>query len=213
MNWVDMVFLAILTAALLWGMLRGIGAQLISLLSLILAGVLAVLFYPDLADLLGRLLEGVSRPGRQSMAFLLLLIGVSNLIGYALRSSVTPPEERRRQVEPMATGLEAILAGGVHRFLLAPLYMLGSMALAVALTCIWFGLLTGVLRHSLASPWPAYDGIRVFLYYGLHNSTVVHLLGGAFQVAYTSVMPVILDRPNGPLITLIRRFSHLPWTL
>lgn len=212
MNWVDVVFLAILIGALLWGMLRGIGAQLISLLSLILAGVLAVLFYPDLADLLGRLLEGVSRPGRESIAFLLLLIVVSNLINYAVRSSITPPEERR-QVEPMATGLEAILASGVHRFLLAPLYMLGSMALAVTLTCIWFGVLTGVLRHSLAPPWPAYDGMRAFLYYGLHSSTVVHLLGGAFQVAYPSVMPVILDKPNDPLITLMRRFSHLPWTL
>ncbi|GAB4531749.1 MAG: hypothetical protein Kow0063_11390 [Anaerolineae bacterium] len=213
MNWVDIVFLAILTGALLWGMLRGIGAQLISLLSIILAGIVAALFYPDLADLSGRLLSGVSRPGRETVAFLFLLIATSNLTSYTLRSSVIPPEERRRRTETVATGLEGVLASGTHRFLLAPLYMLGSMVLAVALTCVWFGLVTWVLHRSLALPWPAYNGIRTFLYNGLYSSTVARLLSDAFETAYTSVMPVLLDHSYDPLITLMRRFSRLPWTL
>lgn len=209
MNWVDILFLILLAGALLWGMQRGIAAQLIGLLSLALAGALAVFLYSDLATLLGRILNSVSHPGRETIAFLFLLIAVYNLINYTVRSSVVPPEEQRRDAEPVATGLEAVLVGGVHRFLLTPLYMLGSIALAFVLTGIWFGLVAGVLRHSLAPSWPAYDGIRFFLLHGLRGSTVLDLLDGAFQVAYTSVHLLITDAPNSPLTILIRRFNQL----
>ena len=213
MNWVDMLFLILLTGALLWGMQRGIGAQLIGLLSLILAGVLAVFLYSDLAILLRRVLDGVSHQGRETVAFLFLLIAAYNLINYMVRSSLVPPEERRREAEPMATGLEAVLVGGVNRFILTPLYMLGSMALAFVLAGIWFGLATSVLRHSLALPWLAYDGIRTFLYHGLRGSTVVSLLDGAFRAAYVSLDTLMPHQPDSPLITLIRRFTRLPWML
>jgi len=213
MNWVDVLFLILLAGALLWGMQRGIAAQLIGLLSLALAGALAVFLYSDLATLLGRVLDSVSHQGRETIAFLFLLIAGYNLINYAVRSSVVPPEERRCEAEPMATGLEAALVGGVHRFLLTPLYMLGSIALAFILTGIWFGLVTGVLRHLLALPWPAYDGIRAFLYHGLRGSTVVGLLDGTFQAAYASLDTVMPHGPDSPLTTLIRRFTRLPWML
>jgi hypothetical protein len=213
MNWVDVLFLVLLGTALLWGMERGIGSQLIGLLSLVLAGVLALYLFSDLAILLGGVLDGVSDQGRETIAFLLLLITVYNLINYAVRSSIVPPEERRRETEPMATGLEAVLVGGVHRFFLTPVYMLGSMALAFILTGIWFGLLVSVLRHSLALPWPAHDGIRSFLYHGLRGSTVVSVLDGAFQTAYASLNTLMPYESNSPLITLIRRFTRLPWML
>lgn len=209
MNWVDMLFLILLAGALLWGMQRGIGAQLIGLLSLILAGALAVFLYSDLAALLGSVLESVSYQGREAIAFLFLLIAVYTLISCTVRSSVVPPEEQRRAAEPMVTGLEAVLVGGVHRFFLTPVYMLGSIALAFILTGIWFGLVVSVLRHSLALPWPAHDGIRFFLLDGLRGSIVLDLLDGAFQVAYTSVHPLITDAPNSPLTILIRRFNQL----
>ena len=213
MNWVDVLFLILLAGALLWGMQRGIGAQLIGLLSLILAGALAIFLYSDLATLLERVLDSVSYQGRETIAFLFLLIAVYNLINYVVRSSVVPPEERRCEAEPMATGLEAVLVGGVHRVLLTPLYMLGSIALAFVLTGFWFGLVASVLRHSLSPSWSAYDGIREFLYLGLRGSTVVSLLDGAFQAAYVSLDTFMPYEPNSPLTTLIRRFTQLPWML
>ncbi len=213
MNWVDVLFLILLATALLWGMERGIGSQLIGLLSLVFAGVLAVYLFSDLATLLGGVLDGVSDQGRETITFLLLLITVYNLINYSVRSSIVPPEERRRETEPVATGLEAVLVGGVHRFFLTPVYMLGSMTLAFILTGIWFGLVVSVLRHSLTLPWPAHDGIRSFLYYGLRGSTVVSVLDGVFQTAYASLDTLMPREPNSPLITLIRRFTRLSWML
>ena len=209
MNWIDVILLAILPFALLWGMLRGVKSQLIGLLSLFVAGVVAVLFYPDLATLLRRVLHGIPREGRETIAFLLLLIAVSNLLGYAVRSSTTPPEDRRRQSTHTPTGLGPALARGINRFVLSPLNMLGSLALAVILTCIWLGLATTVLRLSLAQPWPSYNGIRAFLYHGLQGSTVVYLLDGAFQLAYTSVYPLITGEPGSLLTNLIHRFTQL----
>lgn len=209
MNWVDMLFLILLTGAMLWGMQRGIGAQLIGLLSLILAGALAVFLYYDLAALLGRVMDSVSNQGRETIAFLFLLITVYGLTNYAIRSSVIPPEERRREAAPAATGLEAVLVGGTHRFILTPLYMLGSITLAFVLTGLWFGLVAGILRHSLAPSWLAYDGIRFFLLHGLRGSTVLHLLDGTFQVAYTSIHPLITAAPDSPLTILIHRFNRL----
>jgi len=213
MNWIDIMFLTILGGALLWGMLRGIVAQLISLLSLILGGALAVLFYPDLAALLARVLDGLSRQGRETVAFLLLLIAVFNIIHYTLRSSIIPPEERRREAGRPPSGLEAALASGVHRFILAPLYMLVSMTLAAILTCTWFAILAGLLRHSLAVPWPAYDGIRAFLHMGLGSSTVVTLLDGAFDEAYAAVAGWLFQEPASPLTGVLRRVNRLPWML
>jgi hypothetical protein len=207
MNWVDMVFLALLAAALLWGMQRGIGAQLASLVSLVLAAVLAVLFYAVLARLLGPVVRGVSRQGRETVAFLFLLIALTNLINYAARSSTMLPEEQRRTSIP-ATGLEAILIGGTERFILAPVYMLGSMALAFVLTCMWFSAAAGVLRHALLQPWFAYDGVRAFLYGGLGGSTVVGLLDGAFREAYASLVPLVSEELNNPVV-LIHRFNQL----
>jgi len=213
MNWVDMLFLVFLAGALLWGMQRGIAAQLVGLLSLVLAGALAVFLYSDLSILLRRVLGNLSHQGHETVAFLFLLIAVYNLINYVVRSSVVPPEERRREAEPMATGLEAVLVGGAQRFILTPLYMLGSITLAFILTGIWFGLVTGVLRHLLALPWPAYDGIRVFLDHGLRGSTVVSLLNSTFQAAYASLDTVMPHGPDSPLTTLLRRFTSLPWVL
>ena len=210
MNWVDMLFLVILAAGLLWGMQRGIAAQLISLLSLFLAVVLALLFYTDLAALLRPVLHGVSRQGLDTIAFLFLLVALSNVINYAVRASTIPPEGRRRDPAPGVTELEAALADGANRFILAPITMLGSMALALVLTCVWFGVASSVLRDSLLHPWLAYDGIRAFLYHGLGGSTVVSLLNGAFREAYPSVVPLISEELGSPLMALIRRFNELP---
>jgi len=128
-----------------------------------------------------------------------LLIALYNLINYAVRSSTIPPEERRRTSVP-ATGLEAVLVGGVQRFILAP---------AFVLTCRWFGAATSMLRHSLLQPWFAYDSVRAFLYHGLGGSTVVSLLESAYQEAYTSLVPLISEELNNSVMALIRRFNQL----
>ena len=210
MNWVDMLFLVILAAGPLWGMQRGIAAQLISLLSLFLAVALALLLYSDLAALLRPVLHGVSRQGLDTIAFLFLLVALSNVINYAVRASTIPPEGRRRDPAPGVTELEAALADGANRLILAPISMLGSMALSLILTCVWFGVASSVLRDSLLHPWLAYDGIRTFIFRGLSGSTIVSVLDGAFRETYSSIAPLMFEELSSPLMALLDRLNKLP---
>jgi hypothetical protein len=210
MNWLDVLLLGILTGALLWGMLRGVKSQLIGLLSLCLAVGLALWFYPDLATFLRGVLPRISRQGRETIAFLFLLIVVSNLINYAVRSSTTPPEERRRETYyPAEEGLEAALARGVQRFILSPLNMLGGMSLAFISACIWLGLIMTIMRLSFAAGWPAYDGIRLFFYTGFSHSTLLGLFNDAFQIAYASIYALMAGEAHNPLNFLVHRFAQL----
>jgi hypothetical protein len=209
MNWVDVILLAVLIGALLWGMQRGIKAQLVGLLSLGLAGLLAAWIYPDLATLLGRVLDDVSRRGRETVAFLFVLIAAYNLFHYGLRSNTTPPEESRLTRRP-ATGLGPELARAVHRFVLSPLNMLSRMALALVLGGIWLGMGTIALRHSLGLPWMGYDEVRVFLYRGLHDSVLVGLFDGAYGLAYGWVGPWISTGPSRLAGILMNHINQLP---
>jgi hypothetical protein len=210
MNWIDMILLAVLTAALWWGMLSGIKRQLIGLSSLCLAGGFALWLYPELAALLRSILHGISRQGQETVAFLLMFIAVFNLINYGVRSSATPCQARWREGYPAGAALEAVLAQELHRFVLAPLTMLGSLSLAsVSVSaCIWLGVATGVLRLSLALPWPAYDGIRCFLYHELLGSTLVRLFDCAFCVAYAYANSLMSDA-NSLLTRSIYHLSQL----
>lgn len=86
--------------------------------------------------------------------------------------------------------------------------MLGSLSLASVSACIWLGVATGVLRLSLALPWPAYDGIRCFLYRELPGSTLVGLFDCAFCVAYAYANSLMSDA-NSLLTRSIYHLSQL----
>jgi hypothetical protein len=207
MNWVDLILLTILIGGLWRGMVQGFSRQLLSLLSLCLAGALAFLLYPDLAVLLRPILRGISRQGRELVSFLLVFISFCNLVNYAVRPGTHSPEERRREDYASENSLEAALERGLNRFVLAPLSMLGGLALACVVTSIWLGIAASIMRFSLTIPWPGYEGVRSFLYQGLAASSLLGVFDCSVDYVYST--PLISD-VRGLIASLSSRFGQLP---
>ncbi len=188
MSWVDPLVFLIVIGAMLWGMFRGAVRQFIGLLGLYVAIVASLWFYPNLAILVGKLMPNISQSGRETVAFLFLFILVSNIVSAMVRSIfVTPPEERKRK-KPRG-GMTEAMAKTVQRFILAPLNLLGGMAFALISACVWISLVLALLRYSLAVPWLAYDGVRVFMFQGLLESNLASIFDRILQIVYAAVSP------------------------
>ncbi len=190
MNWLDLLLVLIVVGTMLWGMYRGAVLQLIGLLGLYVAIVASLWLYPSLAILVGMLIPKLSQSGRETTAFLFLFIFVSNVVSAMMRSLVAaPPEERKRKKPLEEEGITDALAKTSERFIFAPLNLLGGMVFALISACVWISLVTAVLRYSLLLPWPAYDGVRVFLLEGFLQSGLTYLFDAAMIIIYTSVSP------------------------
>lgn len=190
MNWLDLLLVLIVVGTMLWGMYRGAVLQLIGLLGLYVAIVASLWLYPSLAILVGMLIPKLSQSGRETTAFLFLFIFVSNVVSAMMRSLVAaPPEERKRKKPPEEEGITDALAKTSERFIFAPLNLLGGMVFALISACVWISLVTAALRYSLLLPWPAYDGVRVFLLDGFLQSRLIYLFDAAMIIIYTSVSP------------------------
>lgn len=190
MNWLDLLLVLIVVGTMLWGMYRGAVLQLIGLLGLYVAIVASLWLYPSLAILVGMLIPKLSQSGRETTAFLFLFIFVSNVVSAMMRSLVAaPPEERKRKKPLEEEGITDALAKTSERFIFAPLNLLGGMVFALISACVWISLVTAALRYSLLLPWPAYDGVRVFLLDGFLQSRLIYLFDAAMIIIYTSVSP------------------------
>ena len=199
MSWLDLLLFLLVVGTMLWGMFRGVVRQLISLLGLYVALVASLWLYPSFAILVGALIPNLSQSGRETIAFLFLFILVSNIVSAMVRSVfVTPPEERKRKKPQEEEGITDAAAKTAQRFIFAPLNLVGGMVLALISVCVWISLVTTLLRYSLAVPWLAYDGLRVFLLGGFHQSRLIPLFDAALRIIYTSVSPWV-PRTGGEL--------------
>ena len=200
MNWLDLLLFLIVIGTMLWGMFRGAVRQLIGLLGLYVAIVASLWLYPSLAILVGRLMPKLSESGRETIAFLFLFIFTSNVVSATVRFAlVTPPEERKRKKPREEEGLADAVAKTSERFIFAPLNLLGGMVFALISACVWISLVTAALRYSLVVPWPAYDGVRVFLLEGFLQSRLTYLFDAALTIIYTSVRPFVPRTVGGEL--------------
>jgi hypothetical protein len=199
MNWVDLLLFLIVVGTMLWGMFRGVVRQLISLLGLYVAIVGSLWLYPSFAILVGALMPNLSESGRETIAFLLLFILISNLVSAMIRSVlVTPPEERKRKKPREQEGITDAAAKTAQRFIFAPLNLVGGMVFALISVCVWISLVMAVMRHALVVPWLAYDGFRAFLLDGLVQSRLMVLFDAALRIIYASVSPWV-PRTGGKL--------------
>lgn len=199
MNWLDLLLVLIVIGTMLWGMFRGVVIQLIGLVGLYVAIVASLWLYPSLAILVGMLIPKLSQNGRETTAFLFLFILVSNVFSAMMRSVVaTPPEERKRKKPLEEESITDALAKTSERFIFAPLNLLGGMVFALISACVWISLVTAALRYSLWVPWPAYDGVRVFLLEGFVQSRLIYLFDAAMLIIYASVSPWV-PRTGGEL--------------
>jgi len=199
MSWLDLLLVLIVIGTMLWGMFRGVVIQLIGLVGLYVAIVASLWLYPSLAILVGTLIPKLSQNGRETTAFLFLFIFVSSVVSAMMRSVVAiPPEERKRKKPLEEEGITDALAKTSERFIFAPLNLLGGMVFALISVCVWISLVTAVLRYSLWVPWPAYDGVRVFLLEGFLQSRLIYLFDAAMLIIYASVSPWV-PRTGGEL--------------
>ena len=200
MNWLDLLLFLIVIGMMLWGMFRGVVAQLIGLFGLYVAIVASLWLYPSLAILVGILMPKLSESGRETVAFLFLFIFISNVISATVRFAlVTPPEERKRKKPREEEGIADAVAKTSKRFIFAPLNLLGGMVFALISACVWISLIMALLRYSLVVPWLAYDGIRSFLLDGLVRSSSKVLFDQVLYIAYTSVRPFVPRTVGGEL--------------
>jgi hypothetical protein len=199
MSWLDLLLFLIVVGTMLWGMFRGAVRQFIGLLGLYVATVASLWLYPSFALLVGVLMPNLSESGRETIAFLFLLILISNIVSAMVRSIVeTPPEERKRKKPREQEGIAEAVAKTGERFIFAPLNLLGGMVFALISACVWISLVTVVLRYSLIAPWPAYDGVRAFLLEGFLQSRLMFLFDAALIIIYNSVSPWV-PRTGGEL--------------
>lgn len=200
MNWVDLLLFLIVIGTMLWGMFRGVVAQLISLFGLYVAVVASLWLYPSLAVLTGMIMPNLSESGRETIAFLFLFILVSNIFSAMMRSLfITSPEERKRKKPLKEEGITDAVAKTGKRFIFAPLNLLGGMVFALISVCVWISLVMAVLRYGLAVPWVAYDGVRAFVFQGILESRLSSLFDWVLHIAYTSVSPWVPRTPGGEL--------------
>lgn len=197
MNWLDLLLFLTVIGTMLWGMSQGVVAQFIGLVGLYIATVASLWLYPSFAIFVGALMPKLSESGRETIAFLFLFILISNIVSAMMRSVfVTSPEERKRR-RPRE-GMKEAMAKTAQRFVLAPLNLLGGMVFALISACVWISLVAAVLRYSLAVPWLAYDGVRVFLLEGFLQSRLISLSDAGLRIIYTSVSPWV-PRTGGEL--------------
>jgi hypothetical protein len=190
MSWLDLLLFLIVVGTMLWGMFRGAVRQLIGLFGLYLAIVASLWLYPSLAILVGMMMPNLSQSGRETIAFLFLFIFISNVVSATVQFTfVTPPEERKRKKPREEEGIGDAVAKTSERFIFAPLNLLGGMVFALISACVWISLVTAVMGHALVVPWPAYDGVRVFLLEGFVQSRLAPLFEAALSIIYASVSP------------------------
>jgi hypothetical protein len=148
MNELDLLIALILVLGVVYGLMRGAGKQLIGLFSLWLSLIISLWLYKPLSDeIIGGVLA-MSAFGRDTIAFVALMLFFSNLIGLIVRATATPPEEKKRK---KVSDLEEVIEKGSQRFIFGPLNYLGGLVLGFVVTVIWLSLGLALLQFSLSA--------------------------------------------------------------
>lgn len=149
MNPLDLLIILLVLLGTVTGLIRGAGKQLIGLLSFWLSLIISLWLYKPLSDeIIGGVLTGMSAAGRDTLAFLSLMILFSNLIALALRLTTTPPEAKKRK---KVSEFEEVVEKSSQRFIIGPLNTLGGLALGFVSTVVWLSVLLALVQFFLSA--------------------------------------------------------------
>lgn len=199
MNELDLLIALILVLGTLSGLIRGAGKLLISLLSLWLSLIISLWLFKPLSDIIiGGMVEKMSiqmsTAARDILAFLALLILISNLISLVVNLTTVPPEERKRK---RTSDLEEIVEKGTQRFIIGPLNYLGGLVLGFVWTVFWLSLLLAMVQFALsAAPDSALAAT-------VHSSLLIGIFNNVLGYVYLSIKFFIPDRLPGIFSALI----------
>lgn len=148
LNELDVLLLLLLMLGATYAALQGVVRLLISVFSLYLSLVLALLLYLPLADFLRRLIPAFSLVGSQAIAFAFIMFLVFNAVSILTHFATPSAEERRRRdkqsvVVPNGTSGRALL----QRFVIGPLTTVVSFAIGVLISAAALSLILAVIQH------------------------------------------------------------------
>jgi len=145
LNTLDLLFLVMLGLGILFGLMRGVIPQLISLFSIWLALVATLWLYKPFSV---HILQGLGIPevGSDTLAFLILIIIFSNAFRFIIKALSTPPEERKRKRMPKEDSVVQTAKSTTERFIIGPLNLIGGAIMGVVLTSLWIALIMGLVQ-------------------------------------------------------------------
>ncbi|MFQ5612071.1 MAG: CvpA family protein [Anaerolineae bacterium] len=189
MNPLDLLIVLLILLGTLSGLIRGAFKQILGLVSFWLALIISLWLYKPLSDeIIGGVLTSMSAFGRDTLAFLFLMIVFSNLIGLALRLVSTPPEEKKRR---KVGQFEEAVERGSQRFIFGPLNALGGLALGFLSTAVWLSVLLALIQFALtAAPGSA-------LARTMATARLVPVMNGILSWVYVSVRLFVPGRLPG----------------
>lgn len=170
MNFFDvLIFLLIVFGAMI-GFFQGVLRQVINLVSIYIAIVLALLLYQPFGSALGAIVPNASANARETLSFAFILLFVNTFITFNVRDLTIDPKKKSEGLEAELEQSTAVRLG--NRLILAPLNHLGGLIFGFISSCVWIGLAIIMARFVMQSPWPGYDGIRIFFVDGLRTSAL-----------------------------------------
>jgi hypothetical protein len=185
MNGFDFLIFGFIVFGSLLGFFQGVLRQVINLVSIYVAIVLALFLYRPFGSALGLIAPGMAVSARETLAFAIILIFINTFITFNARELTIDPK-------PAKEGIEAEIAQSLvtrlgRRLLLAPLNHLGGLAFAFISSCVWVGLIVIMLRFVMQEPWPGYDAIRVLFVNGLRTSALARFAEWPILIIRNSV--------------------------
>lgn len=177
MNVLDVVILAVLIAGTTVGLFQGILRQLIGLVLLYFALVLAAAYYQTV----GTWIQSVVWANRQSveaLAFILILV-----TSYGVLSLVTRDYRQ------------------AHLSILKHVDQLGGVALGFVTTCVWITLFLAAVNFATEVPWTWHqpgkpilatvraDSVRMAIHYSLQSSVLANVFARLLPYLILSVKP------------------------
>ncbi len=199
MNALDLFLLFVLFIGLLIGLMRGPVPQIISLGSIWLGLLFSLWTYKLFSK---HILQGIGLTGipADTIAFLILLVVMFNIIRLVIKSLATPPEEKKKKPKKKGTvgpADEESLAG--KKLLAGPFHTIGGMVMGIILTTIWFAILLGVMQFSFQVQIDNVLGVES----GVSSQGISNQLRGSTLVPY-------FNRVLWLLVTSLKLFMFDP---
>jgi hypothetical protein len=170
MNGFDFLIFGFIVFGSLLGFFQGVLRQVINLVSIYVAIVVALFLYRPFGSALGLIAPGMSVNARETLAFAFILVFINTFVTFNARDLTIDPKPAKEGIE--AGIVQSPVTRLSRRFLLAPLNVLGGLAFGFISSCVWVGLVVILVRFIMQEPWPGYDVIRVLIVNGLRTSAL-----------------------------------------
>jgi uncharacterized membrane protein required for colicin V production len=186
MNGFDFLIFGFIIFGSLLGFFQGVLRQVISLVSIYIAIVIALFLYRPFGSALGLIAPGMGVNARETLAFAIILVLINTFVTFNARDLTIDPKPAKEGIE---AELEQSLVGRLsRRFILAPANHLGGMVFGFISSCVWVSLIIIMIRFVMQVPWPGYDGIRMLIVTGLQTSALAQFAEWPIMLIRNSVV-------------------------